>query len=280
MSAHDELEPCDAIAADLTEENFQRIAADLTLRMQRAGLIPIRPSTSSTPQPSPRPQPPSRLPLTVKPLQARPRRTGRLLAAATALTVSVGAVVLVTWHIRNQSSAEPLLVPAAHTLVEAPKPNVAQTEPQSLCNDEPAHKTGDAEHDLIVKVPAPQPSPTVPTPVAPSLVQSPPDVAMTSMAFTEYVTKTGDTLSGIADSELKDVKRWPEIWELNRARIPHCDRVPVGLTIRLPSRSISNPDPVGTAVASRFSNEIGTPAAVLPAASRLAKCERPKQATR
>jgi nucleoid-associated protein YgaU len=51
-----------------------------------------------------------------------------------------------------------------------------------------------------------------------------------------YKVKKGDTLSGIAKSKLGDVKRWPELFVLNRAKIRHRDRLTVGLVLTLPAR--------------------------------------------
>ena len=50
-----------------------------------------------------------------------------------------------------------------------------------------------------------------------------------------YTIRAGDTLVGIARSQLGDGARWHEIRDLNRDRIPDPDSIPVGTTIRLPS---------------------------------------------
>jgi len=52
-----------------------------------------------------------------------------------------------------------------------------------------------------------------------------------------YVTKKGDTLFGIAKRELRDGKKWREIYEINRALLPSETVVPVGLTLTLPADS-------------------------------------------
>jgi nucleoid-associated protein YgaU len=49
-----------------------------------------------------------------------------------------------------------------------------------------------------------------------------------------YVVRPGDTLAGIAQSELGDRGRWPEIFLLNRAVIRHPDRIFPGQTLVLP----------------------------------------------
>lgn len=48
------------------------------------------------------------------------------------------------------------------------------------------------------------------------------------------VVKAGDTLSLIAQRELGDMKRWPELWEKNRARFPNPHLIDVGDKVELP----------------------------------------------
>jgi nucleoid-associated protein YgaU len=50
-----------------------------------------------------------------------------------------------------------------------------------------------------------------------------------------YRVKRGDTLSSIADKQLGDADRWPEIFVLNRAQIHHCDLITVGQVLTLPA---------------------------------------------
>jgi nucleoid-associated protein YgaU len=50
-----------------------------------------------------------------------------------------------------------------------------------------------------------------------------------------YKVKRGDTLSGIADKQLGDANRWPEIFVLNRATIRHRDRITPGQIFTLPA---------------------------------------------
>lgn len=49
-----------------------------------------------------------------------------------------------------------------------------------------------------------------------------------------YVVAEGDTLTKIATNVLKDAKRWPEIYELNRDRLESPDVVPEGIELRMP----------------------------------------------
>ena len=50
-----------------------------------------------------------------------------------------------------------------------------------------------------------------------------------------YTVKKGDTLSGIAQSQLGSADRWPELQRLND--IPDADLIYPGQTIRLPYKT-------------------------------------------
>jgi nucleoid-associated protein YgaU len=52
-----------------------------------------------------------------------------------------------------------------------------------------------------------------------------------------YVVKAGDTLSTIAARELGSSKRWKEIYELNRARLPDPAKMVVGMKLTLPKKN-------------------------------------------
>lgn len=56
-----------------------------------------------------------------------------------------------------------------------------------------------------------------------------------------YTVEPGDTLSGIAGSQLGDANRWPQIFVLNRDVVRHPDRIFSGQVLKLPPRQ-----PVGT----------------------------------
>ena len=49
-----------------------------------------------------------------------------------------------------------------------------------------------------------------------------------------YTVRRGDTLSGIAEKELGDASRWPEIFELNRDVIDDPDKIFPGQLLLLP----------------------------------------------
>jgi nucleoid-associated protein YgaU len=55
-----------------------------------------------------------------------------------------------------------------------------------------------------------------------------------------YVVRSGDTLSGIAQAELGDRNRWPEIFVLNRAVLQHPNRIFPGQVLTLPPAGPSN----------------------------------------
>jgi nucleoid-associated protein YgaU len=50
-----------------------------------------------------------------------------------------------------------------------------------------------------------------------------------------YTVKSGDTLSGIAESEMGDAKRWPELYEANKDAVgKNPDLIHPGLELRIP----------------------------------------------
>ncbi|MFI1989136.1 LysM peptidoglycan-binding domain-containing protein [Actinoplanes sp. NPDC020271] len=60
---------------------------------------------------------------------------------------------------------------------------------------------------------------------------------------TTYTVKKGDTLSGIAKSQLGDDKRWPQIFVLNRAVIKNPNVIFPGQVLHLPPKSPVGPIP-------------------------------------
>jgi nucleoid-associated protein YgaU len=56
-----------------------------------------------------------------------------------------------------------------------------------------------------------------------------------------YKVKQGDTISKIADQQLGDARRWPEIFVLNRAQIRHRDRISIGQVLTLPATTMQPP---------------------------------------
>jgi nucleoid-associated protein YgaU len=57
-----------------------------------------------------------------------------------------------------------------------------------------------------------------------------------------YTVQSGDTLSGIAQQQLGDASRWPEIFLLNRS-IRHPDRIAPGQALTLPVDTPTQPPP-------------------------------------
>ena len=57
-----------------------------------------------------------------------------------------------------------------------------------------------------------------------------------------YTVQPGDTLSGIAEQQLGDASRWPEIFLLNRS-IRHPDRLFPGQVLTLPDDTAMQPPP-------------------------------------
>jgi nucleoid-associated protein YgaU len=52
-----------------------------------------------------------------------------------------------------------------------------------------------------------------------------------------YTVKAGDTLSSIAKKELGSTKRWKDIYELNRTRLPDPAKIVVGMKLTLPKKN-------------------------------------------
>lgn len=49
-----------------------------------------------------------------------------------------------------------------------------------------------------------------------------------------HVVRRGDTLYGLARQYYGDAARWRDIWNANRARVPHPDRLTVGMKLIIP----------------------------------------------
>jgi nucleoid-associated protein YgaU len=49
-----------------------------------------------------------------------------------------------------------------------------------------------------------------------------------------YTVKAGDTLSRIAATELKDMNRWKDIWDLNRDRVANENLIYPRLVLLMP----------------------------------------------
>ncbi len=49
-----------------------------------------------------------------------------------------------------------------------------------------------------------------------------------------YTVRAGDTLTKIAASELKDMARWKDIWELNRDRVANENLIYPPLVLLMP----------------------------------------------
>jgi nucleoid-associated protein YgaU len=57
----------------------------------------------------------------------------------------------------------------------------------------------------------------------------------TSTSTRTYTVKSGDTLSGIAESEMGDAKRWPELYEANKDAVgKNPDLIHPGLELKIP----------------------------------------------
>jgi LysM repeat protein len=59
-----------------------------------------------------------------------------------------------------------------------------------------------------------------------------------------YTVQPGDTLSGIAQQQLGNASRWPEIFLLNRSIISHPDRISPGQVLTLPGDAPMQPSPL------------------------------------
>ena len=52
--------------------------------------------------------------------------------------------------------------------------------------------------------------------------------------FITYVVQAGDSLSAIALKYYGDAKRWTEIWEANKDKVPDPNLIAVGQELRIP----------------------------------------------
>ncbi len=60
--------------------------------------------------------------------------------------------------------------------------------------------------------------------------------ALTDSSVRKVTVKAGDTLSGIANREIGDTKRWQEVWTLNKSRFPNPHLIEIGDEVVLPER--------------------------------------------
>jgi nucleoid-associated protein YgaU len=60
---------------------------------------------------------------------------------------------------------------------------------------------------------------------------------------TSYTVQSGDTLSDIAEEQLGDANRWPEIFVLNRGTIRDPNRISPGQVLTLPGDTPMDPPP-------------------------------------
>ncbi|MEF9671761.1 LysM peptidoglycan-binding domain-containing protein [Pseudomonas sp. PCH446] len=89
--------------------------------------------------------------------------------------------------------------------------------------------------DTFKKILKPESSDDKPQPD--SHVQAPPvedPPASSEPLFGIYTVQPGDTLSKIAERELHDAGRWPEIAEANRATLPDPDKIKPGQQLKIP----------------------------------------------
>lgn len=84
------------------------------------------------------------------------------------------------------------------------------------------------------EVPVTRPAPT-PEPAAPEKAATPSTPTPAAPAYTEYVVKPGDTLSGIAQALYGKSAQWRKIYEANKGVIDDPDHVKPGVTLRIPA---------------------------------------------
>jgi nucleoid-associated protein YgaU len=78
---------------------------------------------------------------------------------------------------------------------------------------------------------------TLPAATAPDPTRLSADKQATATGGRVYEVKAGDTLSTIAQKELGSTKRWSEIFNLNKARLPDPAKIVVGMKLTLPPKS-------------------------------------------
>ncbi|HEY9722855.1 MAG TPA: LysM peptidoglycan-binding domain-containing protein [Oscillatoriaceae cyanobacterium] len=126
------------------------------------------------------------------------------------------------------------------TVMPTMTPTIAPTETPTTAPTATPHAVATAPH---VAVTTPTTHATAhPTPHAPHAV---PPHAVAPHAATHrtpertYVVRHGDSLSRIAQAELGDVERWPEIYELNRDKVMSPHLIMPGQKLRLPGTVIA-----------------------------------------
>jgi nucleoid-associated protein YgaU len=78
----------------------------------------------------------------------------------------------------------------------------------------------------------PAPASFVPPPETESVTEAP---VVPPSGTLEYIVASGDTLSGIALAALGSAKRWPELLELNKDKLPKAEALKVGMKLKLPA---------------------------------------------
>ena len=102
---------------------------------------------------------------------------------------------------------------------------------EEVIEEAPKQKEVEKKEATVIETPPTPVAPTPPTPTAPKVL---PPVVNTKALTKPYIIAWKDTLQGISESELGDIRRWPTIYSLNKNVLKSPDSYAFGTTLAIP----------------------------------------------